>query len=146
MATNDLDEHSIAALTKAGAPIDVFGVGTSLATSFDAPALSCVYKLVELETPQGKRYPFKKSTGKATLPAQKQIFRFPDHDFVALATESCPVGAQPLLTQVMQQGQPLVLEKNIRRIQSYAREQISRFGRPGRSIVYSEQLRSLAPL
>ena len=33
MATSDLNEHRIAELVAAGAPIDSFGVGTELATS-----------------------------------------------------------------------------------------------------------------
>jgi nicotinate phosphoribosyltransferase len=49
MASGDLDEHRIRNLVEAGAPIDAFGVGTQLATSADAPNLSAVYKLVELD-------------------------------------------------------------------------------------------------
>ncbi|HEX2571860.1 MAG TPA: nicotinate phosphoribosyltransferase, partial [Polyangia bacterium] len=37
VASGDLDEHSIAALRAAGAPIDIYGVGTKLVTSTDAP-------------------------------------------------------------------------------------------------------------
>ena len=37
MATGDLNEYKIHELVAAGAPIDVFGVGTELATSADAP-------------------------------------------------------------------------------------------------------------
>ncbi|PYX85146.1 MAG: nicotinate phosphoribosyltransferase, partial [Acidobacteria bacterium] len=43
-ATSDLDEFVIADLLARGAQVDSFGVGTSLATSKDAPALSGVYK------------------------------------------------------------------------------------------------------
>ena len=37
MATGDLNEYKIHELVAAGAPIDVFGVGTELSTSADAP-------------------------------------------------------------------------------------------------------------
>lgn len=146
MATNDLDEDSIGVLVAAGAPIDVYGVGTSLATSFDAPALSCVYKLVEISSDGGTRFPFKKSEGKRTLPGRKQIYRFADHDQVCLASEAKPEGATPLLRKVMEAGQVIVGEKNIRRIQEYARHQIATYGRPGRRIEYSPELLRLAGL
>lgn len=42
--TNDLDETSIAALR--GAPVDAFGVGTSVVTGSGSPAAGFVYKLV----------------------------------------------------------------------------------------------------
>ncbi len=37
LASGDLDEHRVAELLAAGAPIDAFGVGTQLGTSGDAP-------------------------------------------------------------------------------------------------------------
>ena len=49
VCSGDLDEYRIVDLIAAGAPIDGFGVGTSLVTSSDAPSLGGVYKLVELE-------------------------------------------------------------------------------------------------
>ena len=144
MATNDLDETTIAALVEQGAPIDVFGVGTSLATSFDAPALSAVYKLVELEVGGQTRYASKHSEGKRTLPGAKQVFRFADRDVVGLQTEAVPVGAERLLKQVIVRGEAIVDEKNIRRIQEYARQQIADYGRPGRQVELSASLSALA--
>ena len=46
-ASGGLDEDELMALAKADAPIDGFGIGTSLTTSSDAPALDCAYKLQE---------------------------------------------------------------------------------------------------
>ncbi len=46
-ASGGLDETSVAALVAGGAPIDGYGVGTSLTTSSDAPSLDCAYKLQE---------------------------------------------------------------------------------------------------
>jgi nicotinate phosphoribosyltransferase len=44
VVTSDLDEHAIAAL--ASAPVDGYGVGTSLVTGSGAPTAGLVYKLV----------------------------------------------------------------------------------------------------
>jgi nicotinate phosphoribosyltransferase len=97
MATGDLDEYKIRDLIAARAPIDMFGVGTSLATSSDAPSLGVVYKLVELEDAAGRRYTLKLSADKRTLPGSKQIFRYADHDQLARSSECpcCPKGSQP---------------------------------------------------
>ncbi len=47
IVTGDLDEHSIARL--AAAPVDGYGVGTSLVTGSGAPTAGFVYKLVEVD-------------------------------------------------------------------------------------------------
>lgn len=137
MATNDLDEDTIAALVSGGAPIDVFGVGTSLATSFDAPAVSAVYKLVEIE----ERHASKRSEGKQTLPGAKQVYRFADRDVVGLHGEN--VGGEPLLKQVVASGQAIVDEKNLTRIREYARGQIAAYG-SARKVELSASLSALA--
>ena len=70
-ASGGLDEDAIAALVAAGAPIDGYGVGTSLTTSSDVPALDCAYKLQEYRgTPRRKQ-----SEGKQTWPGRKQVWR-----------------------------------------------------------------------
>ena len=98
-ASGGLDEYEIARLLAAGAPIDGFGVGTNFATSADSPTLESVYKLVAVDgRPMAKR-----STGKATLPGAKQVWRRPGFggDVLALADEADPVpGAEPLLEEV----------------------------------------------
>jgi nicotinate phosphoribosyltransferase len=100
LASGDLDEHRIAALLAAGAPIDAFGVGTQLGTSADAPALGAVYKLVE--DADGPK--MKLASGKVTLPGRKQVWRLSDRDVVSLHDEEVP-GGRPLLVQVMSKGQ-----------------------------------------
>ena len=64
MATGDLNEYKIHELVAAQAPIDVFGVGTELATSADAPSLGVVYKMVEMDGKDGKRFTVKLSDDK----------------------------------------------------------------------------------
>src|SRR6476661_6008535 len=64
VASGGLDEEQLMAMAKANAPIDGLGIGTSLTTSSDAPALDCAYKLQEYAgLPRRKHAP-----GKATLP------------------------------------------------------------------------------
>jgi nicotinate phosphoribosyltransferase len=61
----------LAAFAREQAPIDGIGIGTSLTTSSDAPALDCAYKLQEYAgLPRRKR-----SVGKATCPGRKQVWR-----------------------------------------------------------------------
>jgi nicotinate phosphoribosyltransferase len=105
IASGDLDEHRIAALLAAGAPIDAFGVGTQLGTSADAPALGAVYKLVE--DADGPK--MKLASGKVTQPGRKQVWRLADHDVVSLHDEDV-AGGRPLLTQVMADGRRTVTE------------------------------------
>ena len=98
-ASGGLDEYEIARLLAAGAPIDGFGVGTNFATSADAPTLESVYKLVAA----GGRPMAKRSTGKATLPGAKQVWRRPGFggDVLGLWDEPDPApGAEPLLEEV----------------------------------------------
>ena len=87
MASGDLDEYRIRDLVQAGAPIDAFGVGTQLATSADAPAMSAVYKIVELDIGGIKRYTAKFSGGKISVPGAKQVFRDADRDIIARCGE-----------------------------------------------------------
>ena len=68
--TNDLDEYTIAALR--AAPVDSYGVGTSVVTGSGHPAAGLVYKLVARQDPDGSWVPVaKKSTAKATVGGQK---------------------------------------------------------------------------
>ena len=107
LASGDLDEHRIDELLAAGAPIDAFGVGTSISTVRDAPALGAVYKLVDTED-EGRHTPaIKLSTGKMTLPGLKQVWRVVDgggvaYDSLGLLGETQK--GRPLLRCVMREG------------------------------------------
>jgi nicotinate phosphoribosyltransferase len=71
MASGGIDEFKLRHLTEAKAPIDSYGIGTSLVVSDDAPALDCAYKL-KAYAGEPKR---KRSEGKAYWPGPTQIFR-----------------------------------------------------------------------
>jgi nicotinate phosphoribosyltransferase len=104
LASGGLDEDEIAALLAAGAPIDGFGVGTSLTTSGDAPSLDCAYKLEEYAgLPRRKR-----SEGKATWPGRKQVYRLRNGSGVmqgdVLTVEGDVQPGEPLVREVMRGG------------------------------------------
>jgi len=115
-ASGNLDEYRISELIRAGAPIDAFGVGTSLAVSDDAPSADYTYKLTDYhDHPR-----LKTSAGKATVPGRKQVFRGLDasghfsQDLVGLMDETPsnvtrefkPAVAKitPLLQMVLENG------------------------------------------
>jgi nicotinate phosphoribosyltransferase len=58
VVTSDLDEYAIAAL--AAAPVDSYGVGTSVVTGSGAPTCGMVYKLVSRERADGSMEPVAK--------------------------------------------------------------------------------------
>ncbi|HEY3454825.1 MAG TPA: nicotinate phosphoribosyltransferase [Bryobacteraceae bacterium] len=125
-ATSDLDEYRVAELIRAGAPFDAFGVGTQLATSGDAPSLSAVYKLVELKDGAGEIFTAKFSDDKSTLPGAKQIYRYADHDVVALYSEcNSDFQGEPLLRPVLIQGQRVEPPVAIDKVKTYAAESIA---------------------
>ncbi|HEV7741408.1 MAG TPA: nicotinate phosphoribosyltransferase [Pseudolysinimonas sp.] len=72
--TNDLDEHAIASLRSA--PVNSYGVGTSLVTGSGAPAAGMVYKLVAHLDDDGAWLPVgKTSEGKVSVGGRKQPVR-----------------------------------------------------------------------
>ena len=105
-ASGSLDEHEIARLVAAGAPIDGFGVGSRLDTVADAPYLDMAYKLVEADG----RPTLKLSSGKATWPCQKQVWRRAGADVISHRDEESVPGATALLQPVMARGRRLADE------------------------------------
>ncbi|TBN57283.1 nicotinate phosphoribosyltransferase [Glaciihabitans arcticus] len=72
--TNDLDEYTIAGLR--AAPVDSFGVGTSVVTGSGHPAAGMVYKLVAHRDDTGEWVSVaKKSAAKATVGGRKRAVR-----------------------------------------------------------------------
>ena len=128
-ASGDLDELQIAQLVERQAPIDVFGVGTALSTSSDAPALGGVYKLVEVERAGLARPVLKLSSGKATYPGVKQVWRLADggratHDVLGRSDDAPPRQGRALLEPVMRRGRRVRPAPSIREIRARALEAV----------------------
>jgi nicotinate phosphoribosyltransferase len=111
--TNDLDEYTIAALR--AAPVDSYGVGTSVVTGSGHPASSMVYKLVARKDAAGAWVSVaKKSAAKATVGGRKHPVRTLENG-VAVA-ETIYVGSEPeptdterpLLVPLMVDGEPVI--------------------------------------
>ena len=83
VASNDLDEYRIKELKAQGAQIDVWGIGTRLATAYDQAALGGVYKLSAINNRRGQwKYKLKLSEDmlKVSNPGILQVQRFYDEN------------------------------------------------------------------
>jgi nicotinate phosphoribosyltransferase len=140
--SNQLDEYIIKSLLEQQAPIDVFGVGTSLVTGHPDSALDGVYKLAMTN---GKpRIKLSENISKITLPHKKQVFRIIDKDgnfmgadAITLSDESeieimyhplYPLKSlslakhtrEPLLNKVMENGEKVNKSKTLTEIADYS--------------------------
>jgi nicotinate phosphoribosyltransferase len=150
-ASGGLDEDALAAFTRAGVPIDGYGIGTSLTTASDVPALDCAYKIQEYAgVPRRKR-----SEGKATWPGRKQVWRRSSDagrfagDTLGLAAESHE--GEALLAPVMRNGRRLAAAPSLDEIRAHAADQLRRLPAELRRlealsypVTISEELRALA--
>jgi nicotinate phosphoribosyltransferase len=149
MASGDLDEYSIRDLLAAGAPIDAFGVGTQLATSADAPAMSAIYKLVEVDILGIQRFTAKYSEDKTSAPGAKQIFRDVARDVIARSGE-CGKG-EALLRPVLLGGRLVEPLPSLEQARQRAAESIAKLGpalrqlevAEPRAVLYSREMRML---
>ncbi len=108
VASNDLDEYRITELKQKGAQINVWGVGTRLATAHDQPALGGVYKLGALLDSDGNwQYKMKLSEQaiKISDPGILQVRRFAkDGQMLADAIYDEPTGVPATTTIASGQG------------------------------------------
>ena len=130
VASGGLDEDALRAFSHAGAPIDSYGIGTSLTTASDAPALDCAYKLQEYAG-QPRR---KRSEGKATWPGRKQVWRRYDEqgrmigDVLSLADDRQQ--GEALLRPVMRGGRRVPALPDLAASRRHAQEQLTRLPQP----------------
>ena len=151
MASGGLEEDSLRTLVGQGAPIDSFGIGTSLTTSSDAPALDCAYKLQEYAGHPRRKL----SEGKATWPGRKQVWRrFHEDgtiagDTVGLAQEVSY--GKPLLQPVLRDGRRVGSLPSLAQIRAHAAASLTSLPAPLRRleaatvpVEISQPLRALA--
>jgi len=129
-----LDEDSLVDFARADAPIDGIGIGTSLTTSSDAPAIDCVYKLQEYAGIARR----KRSAKKATWPGRKQVWRRYGADgrmagdILGLADATHP--GEPLVQPVMQNGRRLQPAESMDAIRARAERELERLPEPLRRL------------
>jgi nicotinate phosphoribosyltransferase len=154
-ASGGLDEGLLQRYTAEGVPIDGYGIGTSLTTSQDAPALDSAYKLQEYAgVPKRKR-----SEGKATWPGRKQVWRRFENaamagDVLTLEDdrELHSSGLEPLIEPVMRGGRRIGDLPGLAQARERAAAQLQRLPEPLRAlrldtsypVTVSDVLRALA--
>lgn len=125
-ASGGIDEDAIAAMLAAGAPIDGFGIGTSLTTSSDVPALDCAYKLQEYAGIPRRKH----SAGKETWPGRKQVWRHYTGDGVmtgdVLSTGDDHDPGEALIMSVMQEGRRVGAKPTLAEIRAHADHNLKR--------------------
>jgi nicotinate phosphoribosyltransferase len=133
-ASGGLDEDYVAEIVQAAAPIDGFGIGTSLTTSSDVPALDCAYKLQEYAGLARR----KRSAGKATWPGRKQVWRHHGHDGQmagdVLSLESDAQTGEPLIELVMKDGRRVGPTPTLAEIRARAAHDLERLPKPLRDL------------
>jgi len=151
-ASGSVDEDLLQRHASEGAPIDGYGIGTSLTTSSDAPALDCAYKLQEYAG-QPKR---KLSTGKATWPGRKQVYRRYGSDGTMvgymLTLEGQAGDGEALIQPVLKNGEQVQPDPDLQGSRAYAASQLERLPphlkrlerAPAYPVMVAEPVRSLA--
>jgi nicotinate phosphoribosyltransferase len=113
VASGDLDEFSIGAL--ASAPVDAYGVGTSVVMGSSHPTANMIYKLVAVaDRPKGELRPVAKtSLGKATVGGQKAAYRRLDprgiatQELLTVGAQAPPADTRPLQVPVFEDGETI---------------------------------------
>jgi nicotinate phosphoribosyltransferase len=132
VVSSDLNEYKIQELVASKAPIDVFGVGTQLVTSYDVPALGGVYKLVEQEEAGDIVYRMKSSAAKKSIPGSKQVWRCYDsqgniaEDLIGLSDEAGPAEGHGLLERVIADGVRLSEAPSLKETRDYSLQQVAK--------------------
>jgi nicotinate phosphoribosyltransferase len=133
-ASGSIDDAELLHFRETGAPIDGYGIGTSLTTSFDVPALDCAYKLQEYAG-VGRR---KRSAGKATWPGRKQVWRNYDADgrmsgdVLSVETDTQP--GEQLIHLVMKNGRRIRPSPSLDEVRKHAAKNLAQLPEPLRRL------------
>jgi nicotinate phosphoribosyltransferase len=128
-----IDEDVLQDFIKRGAPIDGYGIGTSLTTSIDAPALDGTYKLQEYAGSARR----KRSPGKETWPGRKQVWRrYADGLMTGdvLSIEDDTQNGTSLLEPVMRGGQRLGGAPTLDKLRAHAANELKALPEPLRRL------------
>jgi nicotinate phosphoribosyltransferase len=124
-ASGGLEDEALAKFSAEAAPIDGYGIGTSMTTSSDAPTLDCAYKLEEYAGLPRRKY----SPGKQTWPGRKQVWRRygADGRMVedVLSTEDDTQEGTPLIKPVMIGGKRVGAAPTFDDIRAHARRELA---------------------
>ena len=143
--SNQLDELVIKSLLDQNAPIDLFGVGTSIATGQSDAALDGVYKLSSVNGES--KIKLSENISKVTLPGIKQVYRYKDEngffmgDAVSFLDEEIPrmmihpfdpektieldvSKATPLLQKVMENGKKIIEDQTPQQVAEYVQQRL----------------------
>jgi nicotinate phosphoribosyltransferase len=145
-ASNQLDEYVIKSLREQQAPIDLFGVGTSLIIGRPDAAIDGVYKLSEHNGKPSIK--LSETIEKITVPAKKQVFRVADDqgqwtgaDVIALRGEEkiekmyapfdplksldlSQCQTQPILNRVMENGKRVQAPRSLSELAQFTQAQL----------------------
>jgi nicotinate phosphoribosyltransferase len=151
-ASGGLDEDALLDFARKGAPIDGYGIGTSLTTSSDAAALDCAYKLQEY----AGRARRKRSEGKATWPGRKQVWRRYDVEGRmagdVLTVEGDKQDGEALIGPAMRDGRRLPSVASLAQARAHAARELARLPRhlaaleagPAYAVTVAPALKALA--
>jgi len=133
-ASSGLDEDDLQAFVRAQAPIDGFGLGASLTTSSDVPALDCAYKLEEYAGVARRKL----SPDKATWPGRKQVWRTHDERGRmagdVLSTHDDHLAGETLVRPVLRGGRRAGPTPSLPEIREHAARELARLPEPLRRL------------
>jgi nicotinate phosphoribosyltransferase len=107
--TSDLDEYTIAALAQA--PVDSYGVGTSLVTGSGHPTAGFVYKLVSHFDGEDWIDVAKKSANKSSRGGKKSASRLVESGKASRELIGNPSAGRPLQVDLVVDGVPAALSQ-----------------------------------